>query len=260
MSLLSVEDLVLKQQRLRRRWFRYDKEDEILIDHVSFAIDNHGSLGLVGEEKSGKFALTLALLKLHEVASGKINFAEVDVTAIGDRHFRRMRKWIQPVFGDRYGQLTPDFTVNESFLEVLKVWFASTGKDDWYQKIETVMIACGLPEAVRVLYPVELDAVERIQVAIARALLTRPRLLICHGVTQGLDVVQQAEILNLIRRLREDHGLALLIVTDDLAVAHHLGDHIGVLHRGKMLEYGNAEVIVNRPEHEYTRRLVSCSV
>lgn len=260
MPLLSVEDLVLKRQRLRRRWFRYDKEDEILVDHVSFDVENHGSLALVGEEKSGKFALTMALLKLYEVASGRIQFAEVEVTSVGDRQFRRLRKWIQPVFGDRYGQLTPDLTVDEAFREVLKLWYSSTGKDDWHQKIETVMVACGLPEAVRVLYPAELDEVERLQVAIARALLSRPRLLICHGLTRGLDAVQKAEILNLIRRLSEDHGLALLVMTDDLAVGHHLGDRIGVLHRGRMLECGDAETIVNRPEHEYTQRLVSCSV
>jgi peptide/nickel transport system ATP-binding protein len=156
--------------------------------------------------------------------------------------------------------MTPAMTVSESFREVLGVWHRRESRDQWHQRIETVMIACGLPEAVRDLYPVELDAVERQQAALARALLTGPELLICHGITAGLDSVQQSELINLVRRVREDFRLTVLVITDDLAVAHHLGDDIGVLHRGRLLESGSAESIVNRPAHDYTRRLVSCSM
>ena len=120
------------------------------------------------------------------------------------------------------------------------------------------MVSCGLPEAVRDLYPVELDAVERQQVALARALLTGPELIICHGLTAGLDAVQQAELINLMRLVREDFKLTLLVVTDDLAVAQHLGDDIGLIHQGRLIEAGSVEAVVNRPEHDYTRRLVSC--
>ena len=260
MSLLSAENLVLKQQRFRRSWFQYDKEDDLLIDNLSFELENHGSLAFVGEENSGKFPLTMALLKFHEIASGKLTFAEVEINALGDRHFRRLRKWIQPVFGDQFRQLAPDMTIDQSFREVLGLWYRSSGKEEWYDKIESVMIACGLPEAIRPLYPAELDAVERLRVAVARALLPRPRLLLCHGLTFGLDAVQQAEILNLLMGLREDLQFALLVMTDDLAVAHHLGEDIAVLHRGKLLEYGAAESVVGHPQHDYTKRLVSCSM
>ncbi|MEX2580936.1 MAG: ATP-binding cassette domain-containing protein [Verrucomicrobiales bacterium] len=260
MELLSVEKLSLLRGKMRRRWFRYELEETLLLDEVSFSVDKGRSLGLVGEENSGKTPLVLALMKLHPIASGKIVFAEIDVTALGERHFRRVRKRLQTVFSDRFGQLTPDFTLDQAFREVLRLWYPKAGKDDWHRRIEAVMVACGLPEAVRDLYPVELDAVERQQAALARALLPAPEMLICQGFTQGLDDVEQAELLNLLLRVREDFGLTLLVVTDDLAVAHRLADDIGVLHRGRLLEFGDAETVVNRPEHDYTRRLVSCSV
>ena len=260
MELLTVENLCLLKKRMRRRWFHYDLEEKLLIDEVSFKIEKGRSLSLVGEEKSGKHALVLALMKLYPIASGRITFAEIDVNSLNERQFRRVRKRIQTVFSPSFGQLTPDLSLDEAFREVLGLWYAKGDKDEWHRRIETVMVACGLPEAVRPLYPAELDAVERQQAALARALLSGPDLLICHGFTQGLDAVEQAELLNLLFKVREEFDLTLLVVTDDLAVAHHLGDDIGILHRGKLLEYGEAETVVNRPDHDYTKRLVSCSM
>lgn len=260
MEFLSVEDLTLLEQRRRRSWFRYDLSERVLIDQVSFAIEKSQSLGIVGEEDSGKHALVMALLKLHEVSEGKITFAEVVTTEIGDRHFRRLRKRLQAVFSEESGQLTSEFTVDQMFREVLQVWYRREDRDVWARRVEDVMVVCELPEAIRPLYPGELDAVERQQVAMARALLTKPDLLICHGFTRGLDAVQEAELLNLVRRVREQYGLTLLVVTDDLAVAHQLSDDIGVLHRGRLVELSSADAVVNRPEHDYTRRLVRYSL
>ncbi|MDF1863071.1 MAG: ATP-binding cassette domain-containing protein [Verrucomicrobiales bacterium] len=260
MPLLSVENLTLLEQKRRRNWFRYDLSERVLLDDITFHLEKGKSLALVGEEKSGKHALVMALLKLYEVSAGKITFAEVETTAIGDRHFRRLRKRLQAVFSDDFGQLTPELTVDQMFREVLQLWYRKEDREQWYQRVEKVMIACRLPEAVRALYPAELDAVERQEVALARALLCAPDLLICHGFTKGLDVVQEAELLNLVRHVREEFGLTLLVVTDDLAVAHQLSEDIGVLHSGRLIEFGTAEEVVNRPGHDYTKRLVSCSI
>ncbi len=260
MELIKVDELVLLQQRLRRRWFHYGMEEKVLVDNVSFSVERHRSLAIVGEENSGKLPLTLAMLRLHEISSGKIEFREVDIHSVSERRFRMLRRGMQAVFPDSFGQLTRDLTVNQSFLEVLRLWYRRESKDDWFNRIEKVMVACGLPEALRHLYPLELDAVERQQVALARALLSSPDLLICHGLTQGLDAVEQAELLNRVMKIREDFALTILIVTDDLAVGHHLGDDIAVLHRGRILEFGDSESVVNRPQHDYTQRLVSCSV
>ena len=260
MELLEISRLTLKRPRLRKRFFQHGVDNEVIIDDLGLMLEKGRSLGLVGGEKSGALALTLAILKLEGVASGKIIFGGIDLTSLSERRFRPLRRRIQAVFPDHFGQLTPDLTVSQAFREVLTVWHRRETRDESHARIESVMIACGLPEAVRDLYPVELDAVERQQVALARALLTGPELLICQGLTDGLDAVQQSELINLLRRLREDFKLTLLVLTDDLAVAHHLGDDIGVLYQGKLLESGTAEAVVSRPGHDYTRRLVSCSM
>lgn len=260
MPLLETDELVLLERKRRRGWFRYDLEEKASIDGVSFSVDKGKSYALVGEEQSGKHALAMALLKLHPVHSGTITFAQVVLTEIGDRHFRRLRRRFQAVFPDSFGQLTSEFTVDQMFAEVLRAWYRKEDKASWHRRIERAMIACGLPEAVRILYPAELDAVERQQVALARALLLEPELLLCHGFTRGLDAVQEAELLNLVCRVRDEYGLSLVVTTDDLAVAHQLGDDIGVLHRGKLVETGPAGEVVGHPAHDYTKRLVSCSL
>lgn len=260
MELLSVEDITVLERRRRRHWFRYDMSEEVVLEGVSFTVRRGETFAVVGEERSGKHALVMALLKLQEVDSGKIVFAEVDTTALGQRHFRRLRKRLQAVFSDEFGQLTPELTVDGMFREALQVWYPRARKEDWQHRVESVMVACHLPEAIRALYPAELDAVERQQVALARALLPQPDFLICHGFTSGLDAVQEAELLNLLGRVREDLGLTMLVVTDDLAVAHQLSDTVAILHRGRILETGPAEAVVSHPKHEYTKRLVSCSL
>lgn len=260
MELLALEDLTLKRPRLRRRWFQHGVENEVLIEDLTLTLESGDGLALVGGERSGLLSLSMALLKLEEIASGRIVFGGMDLAHIPDRSFRYVRRRLQAVFPDSFGALTPTMTVGEAFREGLAVWHRRESREQWHHRIESVMIAVGLPETVRDLYPVELDAVERQQAALARALLTEPELLVCHGFTEGLDAVQQAELHLLLRRIREDFRLTLLVMTDDLAVARHLSDAIGVLHRGRLVETGRTDEVLHRPQHDYTRRLVSCSL
>ncbi|MEM6279149.1 MAG: ATP-binding cassette domain-containing protein, partial [Verrucomicrobiota bacterium] len=244
MAFLEVENLSLLRRGRRRHWFRYEVSEKKLVEDISFEIERRSSLSLVGEENCGKHAIAMAVLKLKEVASGTIRFAEVETTALGDRHFRKLRRKLQAVFSDQSGQLSPDLTVDQMFLEVLRLWFPKNSREEWQERLEEVMVLCDLPEVIRPLDPAELDAVERQRVAMARALLVKPQFLICESYTQGLDALQEAELLNLVRTVREELGLTLLVTTDDLAVAHQLGDAIGVLHRGRLLEIGSAESVV----------------
>ncbi len=257
MELLELENLTLKRAPLRR--FRSHAEGEALVDDLSLMLPSGASIGIVGEDRGGLLALTFAILKLGRVAAGRIVFGGIDLTSLSERRFRPVRRRLQAVFPDHFGQLTPNLTIDATFREVLAVWHGRESRSQWRLRIEDVMIACGLPEAVRHLYPFELDLVERQQVVLARVLLTGPELLICHGVTEGLDAVQQGELLNLVKRLRGEFGFALAVMTDDLAVACHLGDDIAVIHRGQLVESGTAEALVHRPQHDFTRRLVKCT-
>jgi len=260
MALLEVEGLTLARRGRRREWFRYEFRRNWRIEDVSFTLKAERSLAVVGEEGSGKADLVEALLFLRPVDEGVIRFAEVEATRLRERQIRRLRKRLQGLFSDDFGQLTPDFTVDAMFREVLGFWYPSEPEERWSERIEAVMIACGLPEALRILYPGELDAVERQLVALARALLLEPDLLVLHDVTHGMDVIQRAELLNRIAEVREAFRLALLVVTDDLAVARRMGDAIAVLHRGKLVELAEAAEVIDRPRHDYTRRLVSDSL
>lgn len=255
-----MENLTITRPLSRWRWLRPVRGEEVIVNDISFSLEKGASLSLVGDERSGTFPLTLGLLKREKIRSGRIVFGGIDLTSLSERRMRSVRRRIQAVFPHHFGQLSPTLTLLQSFREVLRLRYRNEGKDGWHHRVETVMIACGLPEAVKELYPIELDAVERQQAALARALLSSPELLIAYGFTDGLDSVQQAELLNLLRHVREEWHLSLLVLTDDLAVGHHLGDAIGVMHQGNLLEYGDADILVSRPEHDYTRRLVSCSL
>ncbi|MEM7698173.1 MAG: ATP-binding cassette domain-containing protein [Verrucomicrobiota bacterium] len=259
-AILTVNNLVMLKRRRRRGWFRYERNDSRLLDGISFSIAPAEAFAIVGEEGSGKMALTMGVMGLQPIESGEILLYGHDVASLGPRPMRRLRKRAQAVFSDGFGQLTPTHTVDEAFREVVDLWYPRASRSDRQERLEKVMIASGLREAIRELYPAELDAVERQQVALARALLSEPDLLICHDITRALDAVATAELLYRVLQIREIFSLSLLIVTDDLAVAHHLSDTLAVLHRGRILEQGNRQAIVSHPEHEYTKRLVSCSL
>lgn len=259
MPLLTVENLTVIHQKTRRRWFHYGMEERKHLDEISFDVKKGRCLGLVGEQSSGKLPLTMALLRLIPIKEGEVVFDGTEITSLSMRKFRPLRRRIQVVFSDSFGQLTPGFTLDHSFREVLKVWHRKLSHDEIHTRIEAVMVATGLAETVRYLYPVELDIVERQLASLARALLVEPEFLICHDFTRGMDAVGQAEVLNRVSDIRQARNLTLMIVTDDLAVAHHMSEDIAVLHRGRILEFGETDQVVKNPEHDYTRRMVTCS-
>ncbi|NNE90447.1 MAG: ABC transporter ATP-binding protein [Verrucomicrobiales bacterium] len=259
MPLLSVENLSMESGP-RRRWFKYGLSGEMLLDSVSFEIDPGKCLGLVGGEASGKLPVTFALLGLHSISDGKITFDGEDLTRLSLRKFRPWRKRIQAVFPDEFGQLTPRHTLERSFRHVLKTWYPKAKKEEIHNRIELAMDLVKMPTANRHRTPPELDPAERQLMAVARAMLVEPDLLICHEVTKGLDVAEQAEVLNRISDIRDALNLTVMLVTDDLAVADHMSDTIAVLHHGRVLETGPAAKIVQHPDHDYTRRLVSSTL
>jgi peptide/nickel transport system ATP-binding protein len=217
---------------------------------VSFRVASGDALGLVGESGSGKSTVLRAVAGLIPHAVGSV---VIDGRALPNRRPRESRKIIQMVFQDPYGSLHPNQTVDQ----VLSAPIAIHRLGDAESRIMAALTEVGLGREHRYRYPHQLSGGQRQRVAIARALILQPRILLLDEPTSALDVSVQAEILNLLTRLRRDHGLTILMVSHDLAVVAHICDRIGVMHGGRLLEMTTANALAEGSVTDpYSRQLL----
>jgi peptide/nickel transport system ATP-binding protein len=222
----------------------------VAVRDFTLAVPEGEAVGLVGESGSGKSTVLRAV-------AGLIPYAGGDVTLAGRRVERRRttaeRKMVQMVFQDPYGSLHPNQTVDQTLAMPVAIHRLDRGE----ARIAQVLAEVGLGREHRYRYPHQLSGGQRQRVAIARALILEPRILLLDEPTSALDVSVQAEILNLLSRLRRDHGLTMLMVSHDLAVIAHLCERIGVMSRGQLLEITTATAMANNQvTHDYTRQLL----
>jgi peptide/nickel transport system ATP-binding protein len=217
---------------------------------VSFRISAGDALGLVGESGSGKSTVLRAVAGLipHAVGSVVINGHE-----LSNRRPRGSRKIIQMVFQDPYGSLHPNQTVDQTLGAPIAIHRLGNAE----KRIMAALTEVGLGREHRYRYPHQLSGGQRQRVAIARALILEPKVLLLDEPTSALDVSVQAEILNLLTRLRRDHGLTMLMVSHDLAVVAHICDRIGVMHSGRLLEMTTAAALAEgRVTNPYSQQLL----
>jgi peptide/nickel transport system ATP-binding protein/oligopeptide transport system ATP-binding protein len=227
------------------------------VDAVDLEIDAGRAVGLVGESGCGKSTLARAVLALVDVHSGSVEWRgqpvrRGDATALG-----RMRRELQVVFQDPVGSLDPRMSIGESVAEALE---ALEGRQDGAAvrgRVASVLAEVGLDPALAARYPHQLSGGQCQRAAIARALVGRPKLLVCDEAVSALDVSVQAQIVNLLGDLRRRHGLALLFISHNLAVVRHLCDEVAVLYRGRIVERAAAAAIFAAPRHPYTRALLA---
>jgi peptide/nickel transport system ATP-binding protein len=222
----------------------------VAVRGLTLSVPEGEAVGLVGESGSGKSTVLRAI-------AGLIPYAAGEITLAGRRVERRrttaQRKMTQMVFQDPYGSLHPNQTVDQ----ILALPVAIHRLDRGEARIVQALAEVGLGAEHRYRYPHQLSGGQRQRVAIARALILEPRILLLDEPTSALDVSVQAEILNLLGRLRRDHGLTLLMVSHDLAVIAHLCERIGVMSRGQLLEITTATAMANNEvTHDYTRQLL----
>ena len=256
MPLLEVKDLVIEDDH-RSGWFQYRGGPQRLIDEVSFSVEKGQCFGMVGEDGCGKFPLTFGLLRLQAINSGSICFDGEEVIGMKEKDFLSVRRHLQALFPVGFGQLPPHFTIERGFMSVLGIHEPHMKRWDRGLRIESALEQAGVPLSIRDLRPADLSPLDRQRAALARALLIRPRLLVCHDFTRGLDVADQAVLLNRLCDLRDEMALSLLFITHDLAVADHMSDRIAILSRGRIIESGSPEAIAKDPQHDYTKKLVS---
>jgi oligopeptide transport system ATP-binding protein len=256
MSLLKVSELT--------KWFPVRKGVVIertvdhvrAVDDVSFEIGEGETLGLVGESGSGKSTTGYCILQLLKPTSGSVTFMGKELTELGRSDLREMRKEMQIVFQDPYSSLNPRMTVGNIVGEPMLVHGQGTRRDR-ERRVRDLLETVGFNPDFTNRYPHEFSGGQRQRIGIARALALNPRLIVCDEPVSALDVSIQAQILNLLKDLQRDLGLAYLFVAHDLAVVRAMSDRIAVMNKGKLVETGPAEVVYANPQEDYTKALLA---
>ncbi len=223
-------------------------------ENVSFEIHAGQTLGVVGESGSGKSTLARLVMAFETPDAGTIQFDGQDIHALKASELRQLRPEFQMIFQDPFSSLDPRRKVGWSIAEPLRA-MGVTAPDRVAQAFEQV----GLHPEDAGKYPHEFSGGQRQRIAIARAIITRPKLLVADEAVSALDVSVQAQILNLLMDLQDALGLGILFISHDLAVVASVCDTLLVMRHGKALEYGTASVILNNPSHAYTQSLLTAA-
>ncbi|HOF38677.1 MAG TPA: ATP-binding cassette domain-containing protein [Candidatus Hydrogenedentes bacterium] len=226
------------------------------VDGVSLDVAPGETVGLVGESGCGKSTLARAVVRLAPCTGGTVYFEGQEISALRESAFRALRPRLQLIFQDPYASLNPRMTVFDALAEPLHVHGLARGQE-LLRRVSNLMERVGLASRFMRKYPHEFSGGQRQRIAIARALALEPRLIIADEPVSALDVSVQAQILNLIARLREQMGLTLLFIAHDLSVVHYLSHRIAVMYLGRIVELGPASRVFHQPCHPYTRALIS---
>ncbi len=245
--LLQVQDL--------RVTFKSGKKEFHALKGVSLDINAGETLGLVGESGSGKTTIGKVILGQIPATSGKIMFDGEDITHATRTRRRLLGRDIQVVFQDPYGSLNPVRTIGDTLAEPLLMQSTLT-RQDHARKVAEVLEQVGMPLDTAARYPAQFSGGQRQRIAIARAVIGRPRLVVCDEPVSGLDLSVQAQVLNLLNDLQRDMGLTLLFISHDLTVVRHVSHRTAVLYRGDIVEMGDAAEVHDAPKHAYTKALL----
>jgi oligopeptide transport system ATP-binding protein len=226
------------------------------VDGVSFEIKTGESLGLVGESGCGKSTLGRALLRLTPHTGGQVYFRGRDLSQLSSDELRRMRRHMQMIFQDPYASLNPRMTIGQIISEPLETFGLARGRERAGQ-VSELLETVGLSARHVKRYPREFSGGQRQRIGIARALAARPEFIVADEPISALDVSIQAQIMNLLERLRRERNLTYLFISHDLRAIRHLSDRIAVMYLGKLVEVGAAESVYHEPLMPYTRALIS---
>ncbi|MFA9460854.1 ABC transporter ATP-binding protein [Thiohalorhabdus methylotrophus] len=226
------------------------------VQDVRLTVAPGETVGLVGESGCGKSTLARMALRLMEPDGGTIRFDGSDITRAKRASLQRVRRDMQIVFQDPYASLNPRMRVGRIVEEGLKI-HGLGDRDERQRRVAEVLERCGLGGDAAGKFPHQFSGGQRQRIGIARALVMEPRLIVCDEPVSALDVSIQAQILNLLKDLQRDYGLAYLFISHDLRVVRYLSDRVVVMYGGRVVEEGPAERLFERPAHPYTRGLLA---
>jgi oligopeptide transport system ATP-binding protein len=256
-QLLAVEDLRVQFRvavggLLRRRHLALKA-----VDGVSFTLAAGETLGIVGESGCGKSTLGRAILRLIEPVGGRVVWFGQDLAALGPEALRRQRWAMQIVFQDPLAALDPRMTVGDIIAEPLLTHEPGLGRAEIRARVRDMLARTGLAPQMFNRYPHEFSGGQCQRIGVARAMILKPRLIVCDEPVSALDVSIQAQIINLLMRLQREFGLSLLFISHDLAVVRHISHRILVLYLGRTMELAGRDQLYANPRHPYTRALIS---
>ncbi len=238
--------------RGRRPW---ESVDFTAVDDVSFRLRRGTTTAVVGESGSGKSTLARMVLDLLPPTDGRVLFDGVDIRGLKRKEQMRLRRQMQPVFQNPYASLDPLFSIYESIAEPLRTHDIGT-KQEREARIRDLLDKVSLPSSVMARFPAELSGGQRQRVAIARALALEPEVVICDEAVSALDVLVQAQILELLNDLQAELGLSYLFITHDLAVVRQIADDVLVMQNGKVVEASSVSEVFDSPREDYTKTLL----
>jgi len=254
MSLLKVEGLK-KSFSSGGMWSGSGKQTHA-VDDVSFNLGRGETLAIVGESGSGKSTTARLVMRLLDADAGRISLLGEDVTRLKGSALRKKRRHMQMVFQDPFASLNPRMKVGESVGEGLRVHAPQLSAAERRSKAGDMLVRCGMDGSVMDRYPHQFSGGQRQRIGIARALAVSPDLLVLDEPVSALDVSVQAQILNLLADLQQEHQLAYLFISHDLSVVSHVADRVAVMFAGRIVEQGSVQTVYGQPLHPYTRELL----
>ena len=254
-SLLQVEDLFVHFP-LRRRMLFSPRQVVRAVDGVSFSVRKGSTFGIVGESGSGKTTTALAVMRLTPITSGGLRLGDEALSSLEGDALRRVRRRVQMIFQDPYSSLNPRMRAGAIVEEPLELM--GIGSDaDRHARAAELFSQVGLRPDQLQLFPHQFSGGQRQRIGSARALSTRPELVVCDEPVSALDVAIQAQILNLLTRLQQEYGLTYLFISHDLGVVQYLCDDVAVMYLGRIVEQAPREALFADPLHPYTWALLS---
>jgi len=255
MALLEVEDLKvyypIKGGILGRK-----VGDVKAVDGVSFTVHERETVGLIGESGSGKSTIGKAILGLVPITSGRIIFDGEDITRYIGKNRSPYRKSVQMIFQDVYSSLNPRERVYDLVAEPLRN-FEKLTKAEERKRVDELLTIVGMSPENATKYPFEFSGGQRQRIGVARAIALNPKLIVCDEPVSALDLSIQAQVLNYLKDVQQELGIAYLFISHDMSVVKYMCEKLAIMHNGRFVEFGDSETIYDNPTHIYTKRLLS---
>jgi oligopeptide/dipeptide ABC transporter ATP-binding protein len=254
-DILIVNDLV-KYFPIKGGFFQRVQAQVRAVDGISFTVKRGETLGLVGESGCGKTTTGRTILRLIPATGGQVTFEGRNVYGLGRRGLKQLRRDMQIIFQDPFSSLDPRVPIGESIAEGLTVHGMGNAKERYEAVLEALNEVQLRPDHAR-RYPHEFSGGQRQRIGIARALILRPKFIVCDEPVSALDVSVQSQVLNILMDLQEEHGLTYLFIAHNLSVVEHISNRVAVMYVGKIVELADREELYRHPLHPYTQALMS---